>query len=219
MTQDLVDRKVHIDGATAILTETDNYTYAENRHVSTGSLRLTATYLDRGNRWVAIAEQMNALRSKPDLSAAEATIRKLDAEWAQTSSVDTSVDYRPLRLRVCNNLNEGLCNACKTPCLITAYEFQDSTPVRIRQQPDPANLRRRPIPSVAHLHHNAKLFSFSHTCSVFHPSDPKCGCKQSPHPHALALVSRPKFHPLSLVEQICRIFLRAAALELRQRLL
>lgn len=93
MTQDLVDRKVHIDGATAILTETDNYTYAENGHVSTGSLRLTTTYLDRGNRWVAIAEQMNALRSKPDLSAAEATIRKLDAEWAQTRSVDAWVGF------------------------------------------------------------------------------------------------------------------------------
>ena len=93
MTQDLVDRKVHIDGDTAILTETDNYTYAESGHTSTGSLRLTTTYLDRGDLWVAIAEQMNAPRSKPDLSAAEATLRKLDAEWAQTKSVDAWLGF------------------------------------------------------------------------------------------------------------------------------
>ncbi|MFZ0392380.1 MAG: DUF4440 domain-containing protein [Terracidiphilus sp.] len=93
MTQDLVDRKVHIDGDTAILTETDNYTYAESGHTSAGSLRLTTTYLDRGDLWVAIAEQMNAPRSKPDLSAAEATLRKLDAEWAQTKSVDAWLGF------------------------------------------------------------------------------------------------------------------------------
>lgn len=40
----------------------------------------------------------------------------------------------PLRLRVWNNLNEGLCNACKTPYQITTYEIRDGTPVRIRQQ-------------------------------------------------------------------------------------
>lgn len=33
-------------------------------------------------------EQMNGLRQKPDLALAEATLRKLDAEWAQTKSVD-----------------------------------------------------------------------------------------------------------------------------------
>lgn len=81
---------------------------AENRHdiaaldrilddqsvtTSAGSLCLTTTYLDRGDRWVAIAEQMNAPRSKPDLSAAEATLRKLDAEWAQTKSVDAWLGF------------------------------------------------------------------------------------------------------------------------------
>jgi len=93
VTQDLVDRKVHIDGDTAILTETDNYTYTDTGHTSTGSLRLTTTYLHRGDRWVAIAEQMNAPRSKPDLSAAEATLCKLDAEWAQTKHVDAWLSF------------------------------------------------------------------------------------------------------------------------------
>lgn len=93
MTQDLVDRAVHIHGDTAIVTETDNYTYTERGHTSNGSLRLTVTYLHRGDRWVAIAEQMGG--QVPDPASAEAraklaqlTLRMLDAEWAQTKSVD-----------------------------------------------------------------------------------------------------------------------------------
>lgn len=39
----------------------------------------------------------------------------------------------PLHLTVWNNLNEGSCNACKTPYQITAYEIRDGKPVRIRQ--------------------------------------------------------------------------------------
>jgi ketosteroid isomerase-like protein len=74
MTQDLVDRAVHLHGDTAIVTETDNYTYAKGGHTSTGSLRLTTTYLQRGDRWVAIAEQVNAPPSKPAPSAATVAI-------------------------------------------------------------------------------------------------------------------------------------------------
>jgi len=40
----------------------------------------------------------------------------------------------PLHLRVWSNLNEGMCNACKTPYQITTYEIRDGNPVQIRQQ-------------------------------------------------------------------------------------
>jgi hypothetical protein len=48
-------------------------------------------------------------------------------------TVDVST-ANPLHLRIWSNLNEGMCNACKTPYRITEYEIQDGKPVRIRQQ-------------------------------------------------------------------------------------
>lgn len=39
----------------------------------------------------------------------------------------------PLHLNVWHNLNEGMCNACKTAYRITEYEVRDGKPVRIRQ--------------------------------------------------------------------------------------
>jgi len=40
----------------------------------------------------------------------------------------------PLHLEVWNNLNEGSCNACKTPYEITKYDIRDGKPVQILQQ-------------------------------------------------------------------------------------
>lgn len=40
----------------------------------------------------------------------------------------------PLRLRVWNNLNEGMCNACKTAYQITDYEIRSGKLVQIRRQ-------------------------------------------------------------------------------------
>jgi ketosteroid isomerase-like protein len=74
MTQDLVDRKVRIYGDTGILTEADNYTIVSEGHTSTGSLRLTTTYIRRDDRWAAIAEQMTALKSKPEVATVAPSI-------------------------------------------------------------------------------------------------------------------------------------------------
>jgi len=39
----------------------------------------------------------------------------------------------PLHLKVWHNLNEGMCNACKTAYRITEFEIRDGKPVRTRQ--------------------------------------------------------------------------------------
>jgi hypothetical protein len=74
MTQDLVDRKARIYGDTAVVTETDNYTIVSENHTSTGSLRLTTTYIRRDDRWAAVAEQITVLRSKPEVAAVAPSI-------------------------------------------------------------------------------------------------------------------------------------------------
>ncbi|MGH9598495.1 MAG: hypothetical protein ACRD27_01420 [Terracidiphilus sp.] len=48
-------------------------------------------------------------------------------------TVDVST-RAPLRLRVWNNLNEGMCNACKTAYQITDYEIRDGKFVQGRRQ-------------------------------------------------------------------------------------
>jgi hypothetical protein len=39
----------------------------------------------------------------------------------------------PLHLKVWDNLNEGMCNACKTAYRVTEYEIRDGKPVRTQQ--------------------------------------------------------------------------------------
>jgi len=47
-------------------------------------------------------------------------------------TVDVSKS-NPLHLKVWDNLNEGMCNACMTAYRITEYEIQEGGPVRIRR--------------------------------------------------------------------------------------
>jgi hypothetical protein len=60
VTQKLSDRSLIVDRDTAVLTEVDTETDVENGETKVATWRFTVTYIRRGGRWIALAEQGGA---------------------------------------------------------------------------------------------------------------------------------------------------------------
>jgi ketosteroid isomerase-like protein len=64
MTQDLSDETIIVVGDVAVIVETDTVHRMKDGLPSATAYRLTVTYIRRGGRWVALAEQADAIKTR-----------------------------------------------------------------------------------------------------------------------------------------------------------